>query len=242
MSIFWSKLSRAQSASDQSSSEHAAEADFNAQLRKATDIVSNPIMIAGRDFKVTYINEAAKALMIKHREAFQALARNFDPHNMIGACIDMFHKDPSHQRRMLSDPSRLPHRTDIKVGPLTFSLCVSASYDSNGTYAGNILEWNDVTELRELSSNAKGQIEAINKALAVIEFTLGGDTITANENFQKALGYSLNEIKGKPHSIFVDAAYRQSPEYRLFWDKLARGEYQSGEYKRIAKGGREVWI
>ena len=83
--------------------------------------------------KITYVNEATKALLTKHREHFQKLAWNFDPENMIGACIDMFHKDPSHQRRLLADPSNLPHRTDIELGPLTFALCVSATYDQFGT-------------------------------------------------------------------------------------------------------------
>lgn len=88
----------------------------------------------------------------------------------------------------------------------------------------------------------KGQLAAINKAQAVIEFTLDGKVVTANENFLKTLGYTLDEIKGQHHSLFVDPAYRAGPEYRQFWEKLGRGEYDAGEYKRIAKGGREVWI
>jgi methyl-accepting chemotaxis protein len=87
-----------------------------------------------------------------------------------------------------------------------------------------------------------GMINAINRVQAVIEFSMDGKVLHANENFLKALGYSLEEIKGNHHSMFVDAAYRQSPEYRLFWEKLGRGEYDTGQYKRIGKGGREVWI
>ena len=71
---------------------------------------------------------------------------------------------------------------------------------------------------------------------------MDGTVITANENFLKALGYALDEIKGKHHSMFVDEAYRQSADYREFWAKLNRGEYQTAEYKRIGKGGKEVWI
>jgi methyl-accepting chemotaxis protein len=91
-------------------------------------------------------------------------------------------------------------------------------------------------------ADLQGQIQAINKAQAVIEFNLDGTVITANENFLSALGYSLAEIQGKPHSMFVDPAYRDSPDYRQFWEKLRRGEYQAAQYKRIGKGGREVWI
>ena len=56
------------------------------------------------------------------------------------------------------------------------------------------------------------------------------------------MGYSLDEIKGQHHSMFVDPAHKQSPEYRMFWEKLGRGEYDAGQYKRIGKGGREIWI
>ena len=88
----------------------------------------------------------------------------------------------------------------------------------------------------------EGQLRAVHKAQAVIEFNLDGTILTANENFLKATGYSMEEIKGKHHSIFVDPAYRESSEYRSFWEKLGRGEYDAGEYKRIGKGGREVWL
>ena len=73
----------------------------------------------------------------------------------------------------------------------------------------------------------EGQLRAVHKAQAVIEFNLDGTILTANENFLKATGYSLEEIKGKHHRIFVDPAYRESSEYRSFWEKLGRGEYDA---------------
>ena len=85
-------------------------------------------------------------------------------------------------------------------------------------------------------------IAAIGRTQAVIEFNLDGTIITANENFLKAVGYSLPEIQGKHHSMFVEPATRDSAAYRDFWASLSRGQYQSAEYKRIGKGGREVWI
>jgi methyl-accepting chemotaxis protein len=83
---------------------------------------------------------------------------------------------------------------------------------------------------------------AINKSQAMIEFGLDGTIVTANENFLDAFGYSLEEIKGKHHSMFLDAAARTSAEYREFWASLNRGEFQAAQYKRIGKGGREIWI
>jgi methyl-accepting chemotaxis protein len=100
----------------------------------------------------------------------------------------------------------------------------------------------DITETIRKAYDYEGQLRAVHKAQAVIEFALDGTILTANENFLRAVGYSLEEIKGKHHSLFVDPAYRGSSEYRSFWEKLGRGEYDAGEYKRIGKDGRELWL
>jgi methyl-accepting chemotaxis protein len=93
-----------------------------------------------------------------------------------------------------------------------------------------------------LLADLRGKLAAINKSQAVIEFDLNANVLTANDNFLQLLGYRLEEIQGRGHSLFVDPTYRTSDEYRLFWEKLRRGEYDTGQYKRIGKGGREVWI
>ena len=90
--------------------------------------------------------------------------------------------------------------------------------------------------------NALAQTAAINRSQAVIEFNLDGTIVTANDNFLAAMGYRLDEIKGKHHSMFVDAAERESRNYREFWARLNRGEFQAAQYKRFGKGGREIWI
>jgi methyl-accepting chemotaxis protein len=100
----------------------------------------------------------------------------------------------------------------------------------------------DITAQKMRDLDFEGQLAAINKAQAVIEFTLDGKIVNANDNFLKTLGYSLDEIKGQHHGMFVDPAYRQSPEYRMFWEKLGRGEFDAGQYKRIGKGGKEIHI
>jgi methyl-accepting chemotaxis protein len=96
--------------------------------------------------------------------------------------------------------------------------------------------------INSASANAVAQASAISKSQAVIEFDMDGKIITANQNFLDALGYRLEEIQGKHHSMFVTPAMRESAEYRAFWANLNRGEHQAAEYKRIGKGGREVWI
>ena len=100
----------------------------------------------------------------------------------------------------------------------------------------------DITARKIRSMEDAGQIAAIGRAQAVIAFEMDGTIVTANDNFLKALGYTLAEIQGKHHSMFVDQAERGSAGYREFWTKLNRGENQSAEYKRIGKGGKEVWI
>ncbi|MBI1274828.1 PAS domain-containing protein [bacterium] len=100
----------------------------------------------------------------------------------------------------------------------------------------------DITNLEMERRTAASVFEAIGKSQAVIEFNMDGTIITANENFQNALGYTLDEIKGKHHRMFVDRTYGSSNEYRQFWDSLNRGEYQQAEYKRFGKGGKEIWI
>ncbi len=100
----------------------------------------------------------------------------------------------------------------------------------------------DITEQKMLMANYEGQLSAISKAQAVIEFDLSGKILHANENFLNTLGYTLDEVKGRHHSLFVEPALRESQEYRDFWAKLGRGEYDAAQYKRIGKGGKEVWI
>lgn len=123
---------------------------------------------------------------------------------------------------------------------------IEASYnpvlDGNGKTVMVAKIATDITAKKIRSMTDASKIAAISRAQAVIEFKLDGTVVTANENFCKTLGYSLAEIEGKHHSLFVAEAERNSSAYREFWAALNRGDYQAGEFKRIAKGGREVWI
>jgi len=93
-----------------------------------------------------------------------------------------------------------------------------------------------------IASDEKNIVHALKKSLAVIEFDMAGNILNANEGFCKAIGYELSEIKGKHHRIFVDPAEAASPAYTEFWKKLGRGEFDQARYKRIGKGGKEIWI
>ncbi|MEE3627182.1 PAS domain-containing methyl-accepting chemotaxis protein [Nitrospirillum sp. BR 11752] len=100
----------------------------------------------------------------------------------------------------------------------------------------------DVTAQKMEYVNMRGQVEAINRAQAVIEFSMDGTILTANSNFLGAVGYTLDEIKGRHHSMFVEPAMRESAEYQAFWRDLRRGDYCAAQFKRIGKGGKEIWI
>lgn len=123
---------------------------------------------------------------------------------------------------------------------------IEASYnpifDGSGKPVRVVKYATDITAKMLEHANFEGQLQAISKSQAVIEFNLDGTILTANENFCGAVGYSLSEIQGKHHSMFAEPSYGASAEYRAFWDSLRNGQFHAGEYKRIAKGGREIWI
>ncbi len=100
----------------------------------------------------------------------------------------------------------------------------------------------DITAQKLQAADSAGQLAAIDKSQAVIEFSMDGRILSANDNFLAATGFSQDDVRGQHHSLFVEPEYRSSAEYRQFWEKLGRGEYDAGQYRRLGKGGREVWI
>lgn len=110
------------------------------------------------------------------------------------------------------------------------------------SWIGHLFGLDRKAEAQAKIADMQGQLAAINKAQAVIEFSLDGKILTANDNFLNALGYRLDEIQGRYHSLFVEPGYRGSNEYRVFWERLGRGEYDAGQYKHIDKDGRDVWF
>ena len=133
-----------------------------------------------------------------------------------------------------------------RIGKGNKEVWIQASYNPIFDHQGRpfkVVKYaTDVTSQKLQTADFQGQLAAISKSQAVIEFGLDGIIQTANDNFLKTLGYTLEEIRGKHHRIFCDSTYTGSQEYRTFWEKLNRGEFDSGEYKRIGKGGKEVWI
>jgi methyl-accepting chemotaxis protein len=100
----------------------------------------------------------------------------------------------------------------------------------------------DITDQKQLYANFQSQMAAINTSQAVIEFLLDGTIVTANDKFLQLMGYTLNEIRDRHHSMFVDPSVKGTPAYQEFWQALGRGESHIDTFKRIAKSGSEVWI
>jgi methyl-accepting chemotaxis protein len=93
-----------------------------------------------------------------------------------------------------------------------------------------------------LYGGAGATLVALGNSFAIIEFTPSGRILTANPLFCATVGYSLAELEGKHHSLLVDPDYAQSQEYRAFWGRLSAGQFDTGEYPRIARDGRLVWL
>jgi methyl-accepting chemotaxis protein len=114
--------------------------------------------------------------------------------------------------------------------------------DDDGNPAGVIKFASDITADKRHKADFESQLDLLHRAQAIIEFQPDGTILTANDNFLATVGYSLDEIRGRHHRIFVDPGHAASGEYREFWECLGRGDFHSGKYQRFGKGGREIWI
>jgi methyl-accepting chemotaxis protein len=133
-----------------------------------------------------------------------------------------------------------------RVGKGGKEIWIRATYnpilDSTGKPFKIVQYASDIFPQKVREWDLEGQLAAIGKSQAVMEFDMDGTVRTANDNFLRLIGYTLDQIKGQQHSMFVDSQHREKPEYRAFWDKLQRGEYDAGQYRRVGKDGAELWI
>lgn len=200
---------------------------------EALELINSNVMIADETNCIIYVNRAVVDFLREAERDIQRDLPNFSVDNLVGTNIDDFHKNPSHQRNMLAN-LKGNYKTSIAVGGRVFDLNAKPIFDNNSKRLGTVVEWID--------GAAKAQVQAIEKSLASIEYRLDGTIIHANQNFLDALGYSLDEIKGKQHSLFVGDSFSKSSEYQDFWSALNKGEYQTGEFIFLGKGGKEIWI
>ncbi|WP_165223712.1 methyl-accepting chemotaxis protein [Affinirhizobium pseudoryzae] len=206
----------------------------------ALDALKANVMVADAKLNIMYMNPAVVELLKEAEDDLKKELPRFSVATLIGSNIDVFHKNPAHQRGMLS-ALKNRHSATIRVGTRIFDLLVTPLKSGNKT-TGFVVEWADAKE-RLLNLDYAAQIAAISRSQAIIEFTVTGQIISANKNFLDTMGYaSVDEIKGKHHSMFVSPEYAASADYKAFWKELSEGRYQAAEFKRTRKDGREVVI
>ena len=228
-----------------SADEATAKVEEYGLLARIVEGSDAAFMVVDEDFVVTYVNQSTSNLLRRAADEFRKTWPDFNPDALIGSCIDRFHTNPAHQRGMLSTPLRAPHLTDIKVGDMTIALRVTSNYDNHGNHVGSTLEWEDVTEKRAQAvrdADFRGKLLAVSKSMASIEFDPDGTILDANDIFCRTMGYSLNEIVGQKHRMFVTPEFAASTEYDSLWQRLARGESVAGEVPRVHKNGKHVWL
>lgn len=197
---------------------------------------SSRVMVVDNDLNIIYINDAVKAFLLEVEGDIQKQLPAFSVSQLIGANIDIFHKNPSHQRRLLLALDK-PYFTSISISGKVFNLRAFPLFGEGNVRLGSAVEWLEPSEM----DNA-GQVAAIKRVQAVVEFALDGTILNANDNFLSVVGYDSNEIIGKRHSIFMEQTERETDEYKEFWAKLSAGEFVAGRFKRIGKGGKVIWL
>ncbi|MGL3605894.1 methyl-accepting chemotaxis protein [Rhizobium sp. G187] len=201
------------------------------------EVITANIMIADPDLNIRYMNSAVKDLLREAESDLKKELPRFDFNKLIGSNIDIFHKNPSHQRNMLSTLQN-QHKATIWVGHRAFDLIVTPLLEGTKT-TGFVVEWANASE-RLQNMDYKAQLEAISRAQAVIEFTPDGVVVTANENFLSATGYTLSEIKGKSHRMFLAPGPDGDKYFEQIWTDLRANKPRIGDVVRFGKGGRKL--
>ncbi len=166
------------------------------RLQRAVDGAQTATMMIDRDFFITYANAQTEHLMREHGVALQALFPGFNPNALVGTNIDIFHKNPAHQRNLLANPANLPYETDIHVGSLIFNIRVSVINDLKGEYIGNTMEWSDVTALRASETEVarlKSAVDGAETALMLCDSDLNISYV--NDAVVKLLANRQNELR-----------------------------------------------
>ncbi len=206
----------------------------------ALDALSVCVMIADEALNIVYLNPSVRDLLAQAEQDIRKDLPNFRVSDLVGQNIDCFHSNPVHQRRLLEGLNSV-HRATISVGGRSFDLIASPIKGADGKRCGVAVEWTDAS-IRLQNLNYAAQADAISRVQAVIEFKLDGTVVTANDNFLTTLGYRLDEIIGRHHRMFVTPEEQDGRAYQEFWARLNGGQFQSGEFRRVAKDGHDVWI
>ena len=192
-----------------------------ARLQAAVEGSASNIMMCDADLNITFANPAVVKMLAARQSELRAVWPSLDAHNLVGQCIDQFHRNPAHQRALLSDPSRLPAKAEIAVGDVEFEVNATYVEGPDGEYMGNMVEWKDITEEKD----AERQIQSL------IDDAVEGqlDTRINSEKYQgfmKGLGEGINGL--------MNAVVEPLQEGKRVMKSLAEGDLtqsMEGEFK-----------
>ncbi len=197
--------------------------------------LSTPIMVVDLELTIVYLNEAARALLEEAEPDIRQVWPTFRAATLLGESVEQFYL--SGQRRLLS-AEQLPPSTEFDAGTRRFDLLASPISVGSERPRAIAIEWRDETQLDEF----RRRLAVIDRTQAVIEFTPDGVVLGANQNFSQTMGYGVDEIVGRHHRMFVEPSEAASAEYAHFWAGLARGQHVAGDYLRVDKAGRAIWL
>lgn len=199
---------------------------------------SASLMMTDADFVITYINSSVQEMLTGSADEFREINPEFDPEEIIGKSIDVFHAKPEHVRKLLSDSKNLPYRAEIKVGEARFTLDINEVSMAEEGRIGFVIEWKDVTAQR-MNSAVLGAIER-NQVTA--EFDVTGHLTCANENMLTMLSISDEAIAGKNHEDLIKYDPQKAAEFGGVWDRLLTGESIFGRFWMKAANGDDAVI
>lgn len=166
------------------------------RMRSSVDNAMTSIMMIDRDFIVTYVNKSTNDMLAKYESVIRETFPGFSVASLVGTNIDTFHKNPKHQRQLLSDPRNLPHTAEIQVGPLSFRLNVTAIIDDGNNYIGNTLEWSNITEEKARRIENKRLTSAIEGATSALMLCDANRNITyCNPSVVELLRNRINDLR-----------------------------------------------
>ncbi len=209
------------------------------EMQQSLSMVNTAIIMTDSDNNIMFANAAATDLFHRYESGLQALLGRFSPESVVGmnmSSIPQTTGKNDNSATVLSDT----YRSQVELDDTTLTLLSTPILDG-GEHTGTLIEWHEASDDSELE-DLESMFSALDKVQAIIQFEPDGTIITANDNFLAATGYSLDEIKGQHHRMFVDELTKSSPIYTEFWNSLAAGESMVSEFKRINKAGEEFWI
>ncbi|SNT10097.1 methyl-accepting chemotaxis protein [Tropicimonas sediminicola] len=217
----------------------AREVSREAQAKSAALTASSaPIMMLERDHRIGFVNAALVRLMEAHAEAMRVIRPDFDPRDLVGQPVDIFHPDPDQLRGILDDPESLPRTVNLPVGDVRFSLGINAIHGEDGGHMGNVVEWQDVTE----SQLQQAILTTIEEHLVTAQIGPDGRILRANENFAEGVGSDGKALLGRNGFSVIRSEQGADGDGQAMLERLTRGEAVAGRFRLLSNDGATRWV